>query len=812
MSAPGTEDVPALPAALLPRPRLLDRLDAGAAAGHVVVCAPAGSGKTTLLAHWARHRARGRVTWRTAVDGRPGTLDGLTGTVVLDGVVAPDPVTAVRALLTEAGAGGERRLVVLLRHDVAHELADLRLAGTVEVLQARDLVLSADEVGRLVAAVTGREVAPDLAEAVGTAIGGWAAGAAAVAERWDPAVSAADHREVLGPVYADLATAVAGVVAEAVDDEVLGPLRRAAALPALGADLWDDLLHRTDGEAVLGRLRVEGAFVADTAWHPDLLRLHPLAVAGLLDGTDPGDQRDLLTAGATWFLEHRLPLLAAWCQIQLDDWDTAAATIFANLFDLLHEERLRDLVELLQAVPPAVLQREYQWALSLSAVSLTLGHQVASQAILEAIGPPPRPELEMYFLLTRANWAGMLEDPGDAVGDVERALEILDELGDDFAYSDLYTTSCTRHWRVQARCNGLAAGAYSGEWERAEPMSVPIDAASLLEIPPLSGLIPSLGRRTVYLSLAGRLAEAVESGTTALDLAPEGPPLGQTAEVHFGLGEAARLRAQDADAAELLQQSLLLQREFRRTNSRILAACSLAHLELDHARTSDALAVLEAEVPTGFRPPITVRGRLLATRALAEHRLGRSVVAEALLTSGEPTAPLAAAGVQIALELGRVADAQRWLAAWPDEPTTLSRVLEAAARSAVSESSGHRAEAVEHLRAALSVAAPEGMVRPVAQLAVLGPTPLRLVVQDGDGPLADLAQAVIDALTPSPSVAALSDRERLVLHHLAMTATLPQVAERLVVSLNTLRSQTRAVYRKLGVSSRQDAVALLHPV
>lgn len=38
------------------RPRLLDRLDAGADRALTVVCSPAGSGKTTLLAEWAEKR------------------------------------------------------------------------------------------------------------------------------------------------------------------------------------------------------------------------------------------------------------------------------------------------------------------------------------------------------------------------------------------------------------------------------------------------------------------------------------------------------------------------------------------------------------------------------------------------------------------------------------------------------------------------------------------------------------------------------------------------------------------------------------
>lgn len=61
--------------------------------------------------------------------------------------------------------------------------------------------------------------------------------------------------------------------------------------------------------------------------------------------------------------------------------------------------------------------------------------------------------------------------------------------------------------------------------------------------------------------------------------------------------------------------------------------------------------------------------------------------------------------------------------------------------------------------------------------------------------------------TPEPPrVVQLSRRERAVLLELEQTGTLSAIAERLSVSVNTVRTQLSAVYRKLGVSSRQEAL------
>ena len=53
----------------------------------------------------------------------------------------------------------------------------------------------------------------------------------------------------------------------------------------------------------------------------------------------------------------------------------------------------------------------------------------------------------------------------------------------------------------------------------------------------------------------------------------------------------------------------------------------------------------------------------------------------------------------------------------------------------------------------------------------------------------------------------LSRRELVVLANLSEDATLEQVAARLFVTRNTVKSQLRSIYRKLGVSTRSEAVA-----
>lgn len=56
----------------------------------------------------------------------------------------------------------------------------------------------------------------------------------------------------------------------------------------------------------------------------------------------------------------------------------------------------------------------------------------------------------------------------------------------------------------------------------------------------------------------------------------------------------------------------------------------------------------------------------------------------------------------------------------------------------------------------------------------------------------------------------LSERERRVLAELASTPSTREIAVRLFVSVNTVKSQLRSIYRKLGVHSREAALEVAH--
>ena len=120
----------------------------------------------------------------------------------------------------------------------------------------------------------------------------------------------------------------------------------------------------------------------------------------------------------------------------------------------------------------------------------------------------------------------------------------------------------------------------------------------------------------------------------------------------------------------------------------------------------------------------------------------------------------------------------------------------------------------DHLRAALREAQPERLIRTIVDL---GPDVHRLLLTfapdaSQEHYVAELLAAAnrtvapVREAVPSTLVEPLSAREVTVLRYLCSRLTYREIAAALYVSLNTLKSHVRSVYRKLGVASRAEAV------
>lgn len=159
---------------------------------------------------------------------------------------------------------------------------------------------------------------------------------------------------------------------------------------------------------------------------------------------------------------------------------------------------------------------------------------------------------------------------------------------------------------------------------------------------------------------------------------------------------------------------------------------------------------------------------------------------------------------RVALELGDVDRAQLVL-------TSPAVARAAGPRCALGRALlGARCGEDAELEAALVLASTVGLRREV----VVNAGPLLDDLLAGDWPgvpptyLRNLSAMAANLAPVDDMLAVLSGREREILPVLVTRATIPEIAEQLYISENTLKSHLRSIYRKLGVNSRREAAEL----
>ncbi|MDQ2697990.1 MAG: LuxR C-terminal-related transcriptional regulator [Actinomycetota bacterium] len=233
---------------------------------------------------------------------------------------------------------------------------------------------------------------------------------------------------------------------------------------------------------------------------------------------------------------------------------------------------------------------------------------------------------------------------------------------------------------------------------------------------------------------------------------------------------------------------------------------ALADLGLGQPARSDL--TLKHELRDRRRASITsLTGAMLsATRATLLLADGKATEAAELLATAPATSQTRVARARVALLSG---EAERVIA------TVAGIDLDALSPRLFAELQLLHASAAQHLGHADAARAALGSA--IAALTEYGMRhPLALVRGSDRRALAELAtpaerallldDRIPELLPRDVSMVALTHRERAVLERLALGGTLPEIAAELHISVNTLKTQLRAVYRKLGVGDREAAL------
>jgi LuxR family maltose regulon positive regulatory protein len=214
-------------------------------------------------------------------------------------------------------------------------------------------------------------------------------------------------------------------------------------------------------------------------------------------------------------------------------------------------------------------------------------------------------------------------------------------------------------------------------------------------------------------------------------------------------------------------------------------------------------------------PPI-LADRVLLVQAELLRRTGDLQQAAEVLTQlrGPPTPHTAHAHARLHLAAGDAAAAEHSLAPFPPERATVRQRVDGGILRTLIAAERDRGAALQLLEDALLAAAPIGMRRPFlvesADLkALLGDR-----IEAGTG-VTSFAVSLLQRMSgqhglpptsPGTLIDALTEREHVVLRYLTGTLSNAEIAAELYLSVNTIKTHQRTVYRKLGASSRRDAV------
>jgi LuxR family maltose regulon positive regulatory protein len=856
--------VPAVSPRYLPRSRLTALLDSAAPGQLTLLSAPAGYGKTQLLADSAARR-RDRTAWVSldsddrddhrfwsavlaalsscpalpcrnplrglTVPARPsadpvflaevvGALHGVPGPIelILDDVhelTAPGPLRGLAALVRDRPP--QLRLVLSGRVDPPLHLGRMRLAGQLCEIRARELRFSVSEATEMLA---GRlTTPPEQIRLLVEHTDGWAAGLLLA----EISLRDAENPDQFLAELVDNSRALSDYLVEEILTRIPPAtrelLRAVSVCEQLTAGLASALSGQPDAGERLGALEHDTSLVVSYGADRGSYRVHPLLrahMAGDLRRERPDLVEQLHGRAADWYAAHGQPLGALEAARRAGEPDRLHRLLRQQAMPLIAGGDFATVSSVLDGLGPDCVGTDPWLSLLAALVALERGDlPTADLAVAAARAhwpPAPGPALDALHATVRGRRAALGGDPRRAPDPVDGSdpAHATEPVLVSSAMLDQATTAALTGARERARALAETALHHAGRngWNY-------LVARSCNMLATLAAEQGDLHQMTV---LAERARQALPA--TAVDSTQAAA--GSAVLRAYG----ALLRAQPGRSLELLTPAL-------------------AFLDAAAARPSPPVRLFAR----------AIRGTALfdqghRARGLDELAAARVATLDQFCTS-TTTATIALVGYPAAASLGRV-DLAREILSWAQDvldATGEVALLHARRQAAL----GRHTAADESLapvldgrtECVLPWTVGEAWVlrcslalrldrRPLARNAL--DSALRLATaQDAPRPLASAPPTVIDLLTRhlgsfgelEPAAASvlavrsphghshghgtapvsLTDRERSVLAMLPSQRTLHEIATDLTVAPSTVKTHIRAIYTKLGASSRRDAVA-----
>lgn len=862
--------VPARSERFVQRPRITQLLDEAVTGPVTVVTGPAGTGKSLAVADWTRAgRLPGPAAWVSLDRGDAdparfwaslvAALSLATGGDTLARLDVPDHPDVGFLGDVAAALGGHLVLllddvhelggsavlgwldsllrwppdgvhvVLISRHDPPLALQRLRLEGRLADVRFADLAFTPEESADLLAA-WGVRLTPDALRRLLETTGGWVAALrlAALTLRVADDPSQAIER-FGGPTF---------LVSEYLWDEVLRLLPeeltefllRTSVATRICAPLAAELTGRRRADLLLRTLAAEELLVQElegTGWY----RTHSLMSEVLrtrLHADRPELERQLHVTAALWFEREGAWLEALRHAVASGQWEFAGQVAVRSGCVLWFGPDRAQYGDAFRDVPAGAVAEHPELAAAVALAAYCRLETTATRTLLaraevavDTLAEPRRAPARVVVCLVRAAQA---QRDGD-VPTMAAATAEADSLLAGLSGEQVPGWAQFRGALVAMR--GVAE-LWSGRPEAARDLLV--QAVTLHPTPGLNSHSAAYYRGLLALAEAdaGSLAHARQTALASLEAARlQGRMRGHEAQwAWLALATVAVQTGDNSEAREALRSCEESAAErgspFVVALAGIVAARRLVAIgDLGEARR--ALAAVESvvaqragmEAVGGMATSVRIDLEIAAgtpQRGLAALKAHEAALAAAPEGISPPSPdPVATARARLHLALGhpdRVRPAVAHLLDRPGVEPAKAWLVVALAEDRLRRD----ARSIEALARALDLAAEEGLflafARPTPALAGSLRRHLQVVGTHRDLVERALATASDGGAAPAQArpVEALTERESAVLTYLPTMGSNAEIAEALSISENTVKQHLKSIYRKLGVSSRRDAV------
>lgn len=727
------------------------------------------------------------------------------------------------------------RLVVAGRTDPSWPLATYRARGMLREVRVADLRFTESEAEAYLNGPMELGLATDHIRTIEDRTEGWVAALQLAALSMQGRDDVADFIAEFAGDDRYIVDYLVGEVLDRQTEHDRNFLLHTSILSRLAGPLCDAVTGRRCAQETLERLDRTNLFVLPLDDRRVWYRYHHLfaeMLRGRLREERPDEVATLHRRASEWFeADGDLPE-AITHALAADDFARAAALVERAAPATRRARQDAALRAWLEALPHEVIAERPVLAMALVGARMATGDPSGAGELLDGIerwllvpaDALPQPvvvdteeyrTLPVQVAIHRAGLALLAGDTDGTIAFADRALDLLDP-GERFGHGAATALQGLASWTTGDLVTARA---------RYEEALADFVAAG--HLPDLLGV--TLGLADIEIA-RGALHDAVRTLELGLDRVREHRTLRGTADLHVGLAEV-RIEQGDLAAAEhhldasrrLGVAAGLPQHPYRS----LATEARLRQVRGDLRRALELLDAAEQVVDTDFSPAVRPVPARRARVWIEQGDVG------AALQWAATTGLRADDALSYLREFEHVTLARTLLAAheaarpgsWlEDAAVLLERLLVAAdeggragavvevsvllarARHALGDHDG----AAAALHTALQRAAPQDQVQVfVEEWARLTPV-LARGVPDGAAAFVERIGAATRVPALAPSVAALvdplSERELDVLRLLRTELSGPDIARELYVSLNTLRTHTKAIYSKLGVNSRRAAV------